>query len=323
MSPAAPTTFAVVITSYQYRAYVEEAVRSVLAQTRPAKQVIVVDDGSRDGSVELLRQTFGNDPRVTLVFGENGGQLVAFQRGMAVVDADVACFLDADDRWEPGHLAAIGAVFDARRDVDMVFNDVQLFGNDTRRIAFEDRAADLGCTAVSTCLQPHWYGAPTSALALRAPMARRCLDLPAHMAATWRICADNVLVFGTSVLCGRKYFLPTGTVGYRIHGANGWGLAPPPMAAFMNTVRTRGLVAHYARLMGLDDPLACEAMLKAELRTKVDPPASEVRRYVRLALRGRAPLFKRLERALGLWKLGRALRAGAQSASANGASGSR
>ena len=130
-----------------------------------------------------------------------------------------------------------------------------------------------------------------------------------------RLPATALAALGAAIMAA-SYILPSAD-------ANGWGLTPPPMAAFMNTLRTRGLVAHYARLMGLDDPLACEAMLKAELRTKVDPPASEVRRYVRLALRGRAPLLKRLERALGLWKLGRALRAQAQSASSKGASGSR
>ena len=58
----------------------------------------------------------------------------------------------------------------------------------------------------------HWYGAPTSALTLRAAMARRTLDLPEDFRATWRLSADNCLVYGTSVLGGRKYYLPTGQV---------------------------------------------------------------------------------------------------------------
>ena len=75
------TTFSVIVTCYNYRDFVEEAVDSALAQTRAAAQVIVVDDGSTDGSSELLRARYGDDPRVTLLFGENGGQLAAFQRG--------------------------------------------------------------------------------------------------------------------------------------------------------------------------------------------------------------------------------------------------
>ena len=86
------TTFSVIVTCYNYRDFVEEAVDSALAQTRAAAQVIVVDDGSTDGSSELLRARYGDDPRVTLLFGENGGQLAAFQRGAAVASGDVLCF---------------------------------------------------------------------------------------------------------------------------------------------------------------------------------------------------------------------------------------
>ena len=59
MSAVAPTTFAVVVTCYNYRDFVVEAVDSALAQSRPPSQVIVVDDGSKDGSQDLLRERYG------------------------------------------------------------------------------------------------------------------------------------------------------------------------------------------------------------------------------------------------------------------------
>ena len=71
---------AVVITSYNYRDYVIEAVDSVLAQTRVAEAVVVVDDGSSDGSGELLRERYAAEPRVSLLFGPNAGQLSAATR---------------------------------------------------------------------------------------------------------------------------------------------------------------------------------------------------------------------------------------------------
>lgn len=295
---AANTTFAVVVTCYNYRDFVVEAVDSALAQTRTPKQVIVVDDGSKDGSQDLLRERYGNDPRVTLLMCENGGQFVAFQRGLAVTDADVVCFLDADDRWEPGHLEKIGAVYDARRDVDFVFTDIVLFGNESRTIAYADREMDLGYTAITTYEFVHWYGAPTSALSLRRAMAARCLDLPAHAAATWRLSADNCLVYGTSIFTGRKYFLPTGTVGYRIHGKNGWWSNRGPTETYLNRLRSRGLVAEYARIAGLVPE--CIQLAKYEFKTKPDPSWEEVKRYARLSLlRGGNPL-KRLERSLSI-----------------------
>ena len=216
------TTFAVIVTSYNYRAFVAEAVDSALAQTRAPEQIVIVDDGSTDGSPDVLRERYGADPRVTLLCGENGGQLVAFQRGVAAADADVLCFLDADDHWEPDYLAKIGEVYDSRKDVGFVFSDIVLFGDEKRRIGYADDAIDLGYTAISTWALTYWYGAPTSALSMRKIYAQRSLDLPAQLYLTWKLCADNCLVYGASVFGARKYFLPTASVGYRIHGNNGW-----------------------------------------------------------------------------------------------------
>lgn len=304
MTAAAPapataaTSFAVVITSYNYRDFVAEAVDSALAQTRPPKQVVVVDDGSKDGSQDLLTQRYGGDPRVTLLLCENGGQLRAFQRGLAAADADVVCFLDADDRWEATHLEAIGAVYDARKDVDFVFNDIVLFGNETRTIAFAKQAQDLGYTAIATWALTFWYGAPTSALSLRRALAERCLDLSPQAMKTWRLSADNCLVYGASLLGGRKYFLPSGTVGYRIHGKNGWWSNRGPNESYHNRLRSRGLIGEYARMAGID--ASCLELSKLEYKTKPAPDWAETKRYAKLCLRGDAPLWKRVERALSV-----------------------
>lgn len=293
------TTFAVVVTCYNYREFVGEAVDSALAQTRAPAQVIVVDDGSSDGSTELLRARYGGDPRVMLVCGDNGGQLVAFQRGLARVDSevDVICFLDADDRWSPGYLDRIGAWFDQRREIDFIFSDVQLFGDAQGPLGYADRAIDLGYTAISTYLDAHWYGAPTSALALRTAYARRALDLPAEVLPTWRLSADNCLVYGASILGARKLFLPTGCVHYRIHGNNGWWGRQNAQTKFLNRHRSRCLVEQYARRIGLTD--ACIEDIEYEYRSKPDPSWREARRYARLALRGHVRL-RSLGRALSI-----------------------
>jgi glycosyltransferase involved in cell wall biosynthesis len=292
------TTFAVIVTSYNYRAFIEEAVDSALAQTRAATRVIVVDDGSTDGSPDLLRARYGDDARVTLLCGENGGQLVAFQRGVEAADADVLCFLDADDRWSPDYLARIGEIYDARKDVGFVFSDIVLFGDENRTIGYADKAMDLGYTAISTYALTHWYGAPTSALSLRKGYAERSLDLPPQVRQTWKLSADNCLVYGASVFGARKYFLPTGSVGYRIHGNNGWWSNRGPTSNFLNRLHSRGLIAHYARITGIDD--SCLELAKLEYKTKPAPDWGETKRYMGLCLRGHAPWWKRLERALSI-----------------------
>ncbi|WP_426701684.1 glycosyltransferase family 2 protein [Rhodanobacter sp. Col0626] len=294
------TSFAVVVTSYNYRDFVGMAVDSALAQTRAPAQIIVVDDGSTDGSPDYLRERYGDDPRVTLLCGENGGQLVAFQRGVAASRADVICFLDADDRWEPDYLARIGEVYDTRRDIDFVFSDMQLFGDEQRWLGYADRSLDLGFTVISTYTLMHWYGAPTSALSMRAVWAERTLDLPLSLSSTWRLSADNCLVYGASVLGARKYYLRTGSVHYRIHGNNGWWGKQTPSNQYLNRFRSRCLIEIYARDIGLDE--RCVESAKHEFRTKPDPSWREARRYASLAQMRRGSWLRNLERALSiLW----------------------
>ena len=296
------TTFAVVITSYNYRDFVLEAVESALAQSRKAAQVIVVDDGSTDGSDMLLRERYGADERVTLLSGVNGGQLSAFQRGVNMARAEVICFLDSDDCWEPGYLAHIGALYDARADIDFVFSDMQLFGQQDRVMKFHDRAVDLGYTAISTYVLTQWYGAPTSALSMRTAWARQALDLPESFQRTWRLSADNCLVFGCSVLGAHKYYLPTGCVRYRIHGKNGWWSNQSPRIEYINKMTSSALIRHYAARIGMGPE--CIEFTKLEFMTKPRPPWSETRRYARLVMMRRVSPWRKWERALNILRRG-------------------
>lgn len=298
----AATSFAVVVTSYNYRDFVLEAVESVLAQHRRPAQVIVVDDGSTDGSAALLRERYAGDARVSLLCGTNAGQLAAFQRGVEWVQADVICFLDSDDRWEPGYLTELGALYDARADIDFVFSDLQLFGQQDRVMRFHDRAVDLGYTAISTYVLTQWYGAPTSALSMRAQWARQALDLPESFRRTWRLSADNCLVFGCSVLGAHKYYLPTGCVGYRIHDRNGWWSNRSPRIEYINKMASSALIRHYAAKVGLGPE--CIEFSKLEFMTKPSPPWSETRRYVRLVMMRRVSPWRKWERALNILRHG-------------------
>lgn len=95
----------VVIPLYNKSAYVEEAVRSVLAQSYPAVEVLVVDDGSTDGSADLVRHLAA--PSVRVITQPNAGVSAARNTGIKQAHGDYLAFLDADDRYLPGYLAAM------------------------------------------------------------------------------------------------------------------------------------------------------------------------------------------------------------------------
>lgn len=103
---AAPFVSAIV-PSYNHARYVEGAVRSVLAQRgldRPL-EVVVIDDGSKDGSPELLTRLAAEDPRIRLELRANQGISATFNRGLELATGEWVAYCCSDDRWQPDHLA--------------------------------------------------------------------------------------------------------------------------------------------------------------------------------------------------------------------------
>jgi len=84
----------IVVDNYNYAAFLREAIDSALAQTYGNVEVIVVDDGSTDGSSDVI-ESYGN--RIAAIFKENGGQASAFNAGFEASHGEIVCFLDADD----------------------------------------------------------------------------------------------------------------------------------------------------------------------------------------------------------------------------------
>jgi len=98
--PAAPK-FSVIIPAYNSAAFMARAVESVLAQSWPAHEIIVVDDGSTDNTLQVARG-FGDQVRV--VHQSNAGVSMARNRGVEVATGDWLAFLDADDWYYPERL---------------------------------------------------------------------------------------------------------------------------------------------------------------------------------------------------------------------------
>src|SRR5262249_20780715 len=84
----------IVITVYNYERYVGQAIDSALAQSHPADEIVVVDDGSTDNSAEVIAR-YGD--RIRAVHQKNQGNIAAFETGYREAKGDVLLFLDADD----------------------------------------------------------------------------------------------------------------------------------------------------------------------------------------------------------------------------------
>lgn len=91
-------TVSAIIPSYNRRQLLERAINSVLAQTHPVDEIIVVDDGSTDGTAEFIRNKY---PQVNTVTCKNKGVSAARNLGTKVAASQWVAFLDSDDEWCP------------------------------------------------------------------------------------------------------------------------------------------------------------------------------------------------------------------------------
>ena len=93
----------VIIPAYNATAYVTDAINSVLIQKYTPIEIILVDDGSTDGTADLVRS---QAPEVLIIQQENAGVAAARNTGLREATGNFICFLDADDGWFPGKLKA-------------------------------------------------------------------------------------------------------------------------------------------------------------------------------------------------------------------------
>ncbi len=101
----------VIIPAFNEARVIEQSVRRVLASDYDDLQLIVVDDGSTDGTSDVVRAAFGDDPRVTLLTLVNGGKAAALNRALQLARAEVVIALDADTQFEPTTIARLARWF--------------------------------------------------------------------------------------------------------------------------------------------------------------------------------------------------------------------
>lgn len=104
--------------SFNQVGYLETAIRSVLDQGYPNLELLVMDGGSTDGSVELLERY---RDRLSFVSGRDGGQSAALNTGFSRVKGEVIGWLNSDDLYAPGALYAVGGHFSRNPDCEWLY----------------------------------------------------------------------------------------------------------------------------------------------------------------------------------------------------------
>lgn len=125
----------VVIPTFNRAYCIAATIDSVLAQTHNAVEVVVVDDGSTDGTAELIADRYAGDDRVRCIRQPNQGVSVARNTGFENARGEFVALLDSDDLWYPHKLAAQLAVFRAHPEIGMVWSDLAAIDMDGQQMS--------------------------------------------------------------------------------------------------------------------------------------------------------------------------------------------
>lgn len=127
----------IVMTSYNYADYIKEAIESVLAQTYSNWELVIVDDGSTDSSVDVIKSYMEKDDRIKLYQHENGknkGLASSIKLGVEKAESEWIAFLESDDKFTPNSIEEKMNAIQENPNIDLLFTDLELF-QDTEMIS--------------------------------------------------------------------------------------------------------------------------------------------------------------------------------------------
>jgi glycosyltransferase involved in cell wall biosynthesis len=205
--------FSVIINNYNYEQFLEEAILSVLNQTKKAAQIIIVDDGSIDNSAEIIKR-YADSPQITFIQKENGGQLSAFNAAISAIRGDVVAFLDSDDWYEPYYLKNLESNFSSETDY-LLSSYRKVFHDRKEEVIF---SGDVGVRYLRSVFTHAWLGVPTSGISIRLSALQKILPYPNEK--DWKVRADEVLLHSCIKMHFNGRYLKGAGVNYRIHGNN-------------------------------------------------------------------------------------------------------
>ena len=119
----------VVMPAYNVSRYLGEAIESVQRQTVADWELIIVDDGSTDNTLEIAERYASRDPRISVIHQTNGGISAARNTALAKATGDLIAILDSDDIWLPEFLEKQLRILDRHPEIDIVTGNAWFMGS--------------------------------------------------------------------------------------------------------------------------------------------------------------------------------------------------
>lgn len=284
------------INNYNYSQFVVEAVNSALNQTIAFDEIIIVDDGSTDDSLDIIREHFSKNDKVKLIAKENQGQLSCFCEGFRAATGDLIFFLDADDVYTEDYLKEALEFYERNPLCDFLFCGRIEFGRVERTKLPYAKSHDFGSSMVLTFYLQKWIGGPTSTISIRRHIMNKIFPISTIYYDDWKTRADDCLVYGASLCGARKYYLARPLIRYRVHGNNNWwGKRFDYMVKLQRKIAINRLFAYFMyKYQGFQWEM--RHLAKLEFRTIPQPSWAELRLYIKIVIgSSKLCMMKKLE----------------------------
>lgn len=139
----------VIIAAYNAEKFIKETIDSVLEQTFQNFEIIVVDDGSTDGTADVVKAF--NDVRIKYIYQENASQAMARNKGISISSGEFLAFLDADDVWTSDKLEKQIKIFENKQ-VGLVYTAFSLINENGNKIPSKNVRFYRGKVSEKLCL---------------------------------------------------------------------------------------------------------------------------------------------------------------------------
>jgi len=200
----------IIMCNYNYGRFIAEAIESVLAQTYPNFELIIVDDGSNDNSREVI--TSYRNSKIQTIFQENEGQAAAFNAAFMLAQGEIISFLDSDDWWKPEKLQTVARWHEfLKQDYAILQHGLEIWDQgQTRPYKIVLPVGD--CFAEMQHSNRINFFVPTSGLSFPKTMLEQIFPIPT----IFRIAAD-AYIMRTTFVFGKVYSIPDSLGYYRKH----------------------------------------------------------------------------------------------------------